>query len=111
MFRWLWPSSNQQPTQEEQWIARREVKEQLAIAAKTREEWDAMMRKWAANDYEDFNPNYQFTMQTRMRDVRCLIFSVDLFHNEALFPGSGSHRSVSCAYPSRGHNQLTSFSL
>jgi hypothetical protein len=104
MFRWLWPSSNQQPTQEEQWMARREVKEQLAIAGKTRKEWDAMMRKWEANDYKDFNPDYQFTMQTRMRDVRCLVFSVDLFHIEALFPGSGSYRSLSCAYPFQSHN-------
>ena len=85
-------------------MARKEVKEQLAIAAKTREEWDAMVRKWEANDYKDFNRHYQFKMQTRMQDVRCLIFSVNLFHIEALFLGSSSHRSLSCAYPFRGHN-------
>ena len=85
-------------------MARKEVNEQLAIAAKTREEWDAMMRKWEANGYEDFNSDYHFTMQTRMRDVCCLTFSVDLFHIEALFPGRGSHRSLSCAYSFRGHN-------
>ena len=47
-------------------MAHREVKEQLAIATMTQEEWDTMIRKWEANDYEDFNPDYQFTMQIRM---------------------------------------------
>jgi hypothetical protein len=59
MFRWLWPSSDQQPAQEEQWIAHREVKEQLAFATKTQTEWEA-------NGYEDFDLDYQTKMQIRM---------------------------------------------
>jgi hypothetical protein len=76
MFRWLWPSYDRQRTQEEQWVARRKVKEQLAIAANTEAEWEAMTRKWEANDYyryEDCDLDYQTKMQGRMRDVSCLI--------------------------------------
>lgn len=75
MFRWLWPSYDRQRTQEEQWMARREVKEQLAIAANIEAEWEAMTRKWEANDYryEDCDLDYQTKMRGRMRDVSCLI--------------------------------------
>jgi len=51
------------------------VKEQLAIAANTEAEWEAMMRKWEANDYryEDCDLDYQTKMRGRMQDVSCLI--------------------------------------
>jgi hypothetical protein len=75
MFRWLWPSYDRQWTQEQQWVARRKVKEQLAIAANIETEWEAMTRKWEANDcrYEDCDLDYQTKMRGIMRDVSCLI--------------------------------------
>jgi hypothetical protein len=75
MFRWLWPSYDRQRTQEEQWVGRRKVKEQLAIAANIEAEWEAMTRKWEANDcrYEDCDLDYQTKMRGIMRDVSCII--------------------------------------
>ena len=92
MFRWLRSSSEQQQTQEGQWEARKVIKEQLDFAAKTEAEWEA-------NQCEDrVDLDYQNKMQSRMRDVSCLIFfSIDN-HIEALFPGSSSHRSFSSDY-------------
>ena len=49
MFHWLWPLYDQKWTEEEQRVACRKVKEQLAIASITEAEWEAMTRKWEAN--------------------------------------------------------------
>ena len=69
-------------------MARKVIKEQLDFAAKTEAEWEA----------EDLDHDYQNKMQTRMRDVGCLIFFQEINHIEALFPGSSSHRSFSSDY-------------
>jgi hypothetical protein len=60
MFRWLRPSYDRQRTQEEQWVTRRKVEEQLAIAANAEAEWEAMTRKWEANGcgYKDCDLDY-----------------------------------------------------
>jgi len=49
------------------------IKEHLAFAAKTEAEWEDMTRKWEANDYKDFNPDYQTRMQYKMRGAATII--------------------------------------
>jgi len=63
MFCWLSGSSHRQPIEEEQWVAHSEIQEQVDLARKTQAEWEAMIKKWEANDYKDFDLGYKAKMK------------------------------------------------
>jgi len=48
-------------------VARREIQEQVDLARKTQTEWEAMIKKWEANDYKDFD----WGCQAKMNEVIC----------------------------------------
>jgi hypothetical protein len=99
MFRWFTGSSHRQLTEEEQWVARREIQEQVDLARKTQTEWEAMIKKWEANDYKDFD----WGCQAKMNEVICsvcffMLFRLINYKMKPLFLGKSDPRSVSCDY-------------
>jgi hypothetical protein len=69
MFRWLIGLSDEQPTEEAQWRARRQVKELVDRANDTQAEWEDTTSKWDDND-QKVDLDYQARMEDRMRSVR-----------------------------------------
>jgi hypothetical protein len=77
MFRWLWPSFDQQPAQEEQWIAHREVKDSNRVGS----QWLRGLRSGLSD--ENANQNVRREL-SHIAPTDC--------------PGNSSHRSLSCDY-------------
>jgi hypothetical protein len=44
-------------------VAHSEIQEQVDLARKTQAEWEAMIKKWEANDYKDFDLGYKAKMK------------------------------------------------